>query len=116
MLFENHIVILNGDRKEVLRWLHESHQGIDRTKRRARQTILWPGIAAYIEERIGICEKCLEQGSSRLAEPLQSDPPPTRPSEDVGADLIQYAGIGCSIIILPGIWIQYQHKNWWETR
>ena len=56
VLFGSRIKIPKKDRNEMLKRLHESHQGIYRTKRPARQIIFWPGIRAYIENTTERCE------------------------------------------------------------
>ena len=79
-------------RKEILTKLHASHQGIERTKQRARQIVYWPGINSDIKNTVEACTKCQEHQPSLQQEPLQRDPLPSRPFEDVSADLFYYAG------------------------
>ena len=43
-------------RKSVLQSLHASHQGEVRTKRRARQTVYWPGIDQDITNVVKTCK------------------------------------------------------------
>lgn len=83
VLFGSRIVIPKGERKDVLRRLHRYHQGFDR----ALQTLF-----ANIENTVGNCEKCQEHRPSLRAEPLQSVSFPSRPFQDVGADIFKYAG------------------------
>ena len=45
VLYGPRIVVTAAARREVLARLHDSHQGVDRTKRRARQSVYWPGIS-----------------------------------------------------------------------
>ena len=92
ILYKQRLLIPKSQRKEVLRRLHLSHQGIERTKRRARQTVFWPGMNSDIENTVGLCEKCQSQRASLPTEPLQSDPMPDRPFVDVAVDFFSYAG------------------------
>jgi hypothetical protein len=48
VLYKTRICIPKSQRRDVLKRLHASHQGVERTKRRARQTVFWPGITADI--------------------------------------------------------------------
>ncbi len=47
-LFGRRIIVPLSARREVLGKLHAAHQGIVRMKRRARQTVYWPGISNEI--------------------------------------------------------------------
>ena len=72
--------------------LHDAHQGIERTKRRARQTVWWPGMNSDIVNTVGNCSTCQEHRPSQPQEPVVSDPPPSRIFEDVSSDLFSHAG------------------------
>ena len=86
------IVIPKSERRNVMARLHASHQGIERTKRRARQTVYWPGIGSDIQNTVESSSQCQEYRPSLQKEPLMCDPPPSRPFEDVSADLFYHAG------------------------
>ncbi|XP_043188392.1 uncharacterized protein K02A2.6-like [Amphibalanus amphitrite] len=86
------ILIPFSSRKDTMRALHDAHQGIERTKRRARQTVWWPGLNSDIINVVGNCTTCQEHRSSLPQEPMAVDPPPTRIFEDVSSDLFSYAG------------------------
>ena len=92
VLFHKRIVIPKIARGEVIRRLHASHQGIERTKRRARQTVYWPGITSDITNAVSSCSSCQERLPSQQKEPLRSDHHPTRIFEDTSADLFTYQG------------------------
>ena len=86
------IVIPEAKRREVLAKFHSSHQGIERTERRARQTVYWPGINSDIQNFVEACNACQKNLPTLQQEPLMSDPLPSQPFEDVSADLFCYAG------------------------
>ncbi len=88
----NQIVVPRNMRKDVLSQLHASHQGIERTKRRARQTVFWPGINSDILSTVRACEPCQIHQSSQQKEPFRSDAAATRPFEDTSADLFSHGG------------------------
>jgi len=52
------LVIPQSLRRETLIRLHDGHQGINRTKRRARQTVYWPGIDRDVENTTLACQFC----------------------------------------------------------
>ena len=64
VLYQSRIVIPKRERKEVLKRLHASHQGVERTKRRARQTVYWPGISSDIKNTVEVCYDCQERRAS----------------------------------------------------
>ena len=73
--------------------LHASHQGIDRTKRRARQTVYWPGINNDIETTVAACQKCSLFKPSQTKETYKmNDETPEWVFQDVAADFFQFAG------------------------
>ena len=67
------IVIPVAARKDVRRKLHAAHQGLERTKRRARQTVYWPGITNDLRIDWENCSPCQEQLSSQQREPMAFD-------------------------------------------
>ena len=92
ILLNNHrIVIPKSKRQDVTTKLHVSHQGIERTKRRARQSVYWPGMNSDIQNTVQACSKCQEYLPSQTKEPMRHDPAPSRPFEEVSADLFTYA-------------------------
>ena len=52
------LVIPHQMRNDVLKRLHESHQGIQRTKMRARQTVYWPNIENDVANIVRSCRLC----------------------------------------------------------
>ena len=86
------LVVPKKARRSVLDRLHDAHQGIERTKRRARQTVWWPGISADITNTVQGCQQCQERLPSQRREPLMTDPQPTRVFEEVSADIFSHAG------------------------
>ena len=74
VLYGSRVIIPASLRREVLHGLHASRQGQDRTLRRARQVVYWPGITSDIQNIIRSCPACAEQLPSHEPEPLLSDP------------------------------------------
>ena len=87
------LLIPHSFRRETLQRLHDGHQGMERTKRRARQTIYWPGIDKDIENVVLGCSRCRPLLPSHPNEPLwQDEDRPNRVFESVSADYFHAAG------------------------
>ena len=91
-LFGMRIVVPHAARKSVLQKLHTAHQGINRTKQRARQTVYWPGLNNEITNLVSSCQKCQENLPSLQKEPLISEKTPTRIFQDVSLDFFEVNG------------------------
>ena len=82
------IVIPQSLRSRVLTDLHASHQGLNRTLRRARHVVYWPHITNDIDNVVRSCEQCRLHTSSQAKKPLRAteDRRPTLPFESTSAD------------------------------
>ena len=85
LLFDSRIFIPSSLRLEMLTRLHDGHQGVTRTKARARQAIWWPGIGRQIEETMTSCTTCTREQIARV-EPLKPTLLPDLPWQRVGTD------------------------------
>ena len=92
VLYGSRLVIPVSKRTEILSKLHAAHQGIERSKRRARQVVYWPGMSSDITNTVRACVSCQEALPSLQREPLAHDPLPTRVFEDVSVDIFSFAG------------------------
>ena len=72
--------------------LHEGHQGIERTKQRARRIVFWPGIDNDIDNTVRSCADCQRELLSLPKEPYIRHASPTRPFQVISADLATHAG------------------------
>lgn len=93
VLYNARLIIPPSARRDILDKLHAAHQGVERTKRRARQSVYWPGISSDILNMVRSCELCQISRPSLQKEPMAIEQPPSRPFEDVSADLFQVAGM-----------------------
>ena len=73
-------------RRSALNQLHESHQGMARTKQRARLTIYWPRLDNDIDNAVSQCKQCQTHLPSHSKEPLVNKPRLTRPFQEIAAD------------------------------
>ena len=83
------IIIPASMRRQVLQGLHRSHQGIEGTLRRARDSVYWPGISAEIKQTVTNCQPCQETRDNQCKETLRSHAIPERPWAKIGMDLFQ---------------------------
>ena len=75
---ENDGVMMKGDRivipatlrSEMLARVHDSHLGIEKCRRRARDIMFWPQMNEQINEMISKCDICQEYQSSYSKEPM----------------------------------------------
>ena len=93
VLYKGRIIIPISLRKQILNRLHASHQGYERTRRRATNTVFWPGITADIKSTVDACSACQELRPSLPAESSQSDPKPSYPFQEAAADVFEVGGV-----------------------
>ena len=86
------LLIPRSLRRQTLIRLHASHQGVNRTKHRARQVVYWPPLDQDIANLVGSCGSCRVHLSSQQKEPLVAEATPTRVFEAVSADYFSWAG------------------------
>ena len=87
------LVVPRSLRHSVLQDLHAAHQGLTRTKRRARQTVFWPHLTNDLDNLIRSCPQCRLHAASQPKEPLLvEDRTPTFPFQSASADLFSCQG------------------------
>uniref|UniRef100_A0A8C7ZN50 Gypsy retrotransposon integrase-like protein 1 n=1 Tax=Oryzias sinensis TaxID=183150 RepID=A0A8C7ZN50_9TELE len=86
------IVIPQNFRQTILEKLHMAHQGIQRTKAKARKVLYWPGMSSDIETMIQKCEQCQQMQPKNQAEPLVPHMIPELPWMKIGADIFELEG------------------------
>ena len=83
----------------VLFNLHESHQGITRTKERARLAVYWPGIDADIERMIATCKECQDELPSLAKVPMIHHDQPERLFQHLAIGFAQCCGRNYLIMV-----------------
>ena len=83
------IIIPSSMRKEMLRRIHEGHQGITKCQRLARDALWWPRINQEIENMVSNCESCSKHQVPR-AEPMINAETPSYPWQKIGADFFEW--------------------------
>ena len=71
--------------------IHEGHQGIERCRIRAKNSVWWPGISKMLTKLVTECPVCVRDSTVRK-EPLMPTPLPDYPWQVVGSDLFSLKG------------------------
>ena len=83
------IIIPPTLRPDVLRRLHDGHQGVTKTRANAVSSVWWPGISLEITEVVRNCAICEKYRKERV-EPMKGTEFPDRPWARVGVDFFQH--------------------------
>ena len=86
------LIVPHALRAQMLEKIHESHQGIVKSKQRARDLLFWPGMMTQIEEQVAKCFKCSQYQTAHAKEPMIITETPERPWSKIAADLFEYQG------------------------
>ncbi len=90
LVYRDRIVVPEGMRDEMLKKLHESHQGISKMRERAKSSVWWPKIGQELKQIADACAECRENRPTQRYEPLEPVDLPQRPWMKVGTDLFQF--------------------------
>uniref|UniRef100_A0A803KB09 Gypsy retrotransposon integrase-like protein 1 n=1 Tax=Xenopus tropicalis TaxID=8364 RepID=A0A803KB09_XENTR len=93
------VVIPKGSRAEMLRRLHSAHQGMQRSKARARLIMCWPGMSKDIEQMVENCTVCQEERPANHKETLLSHDIPDLPWLKLAADIFDFRGHAFLLIV-----------------
>ena len=85
------LVIPASLRTDVLRHLHDGHQGITKTRENANSSVWWPGLSKDIEKTVKNCVICEKYRRERV-EPMKGTEFPERPWSRVAADFFYHKG------------------------
>ena len=91
LLKGNRVIIPKSMQAEVLMKTHTGHQGIEKCRLRARDSVFWCGISADIDNMIKTCDVCQRNQTSQQREeliPIEA----THPWEIVGSDMFHWRG------------------------
>uniref|UniRef100_A0A8C8DE10 Gypsy retrotransposon integrase-like protein 1 n=1 Tax=Oryzias sinensis TaxID=183150 RepID=A0A8C8DE10_9TELE len=99
LLKRGRIVIPQALRMDMLRRIHEGHLGIEKCKRRAKESVFWPGINKDIETFISKCETCQKHRSKQSKDPMVVSELAVAPWHKVGMDLFHLRGKDYLVVI-----------------
>ena len=91
LLYNDRIVVPNVLQEETMSRIHEGHQGIERCRMRAKNSVWWPGISKMLTKLVTECPVCVRDSTVRK-EPLMPTSLPDYPWQVVGSDLFSLKG------------------------
>lgn len=71
--------------------IHDGHMGIVKCRRRAQESVWWPGVSEDISVLVTNCSVCI-QHRTNSREPLKQTSLPDKPWQEVGVDLAKCLG------------------------
>ena len=77
---------------QILRQLHTSHLGKEKTNLLERDTVYWLNIKKYTDRFLQTCNVCQEYQPSHTPVPLQQHDIPSKPWSVLGTDLSEFGG------------------------
>ena len=86
------VLIPESMQQDILRQLHQAHQGIEKTRRLARETVYWININKDIEKMCQSCTLCQQYQDANKREPLEPHDIPSRPWKYLASDLFEING------------------------
>lgn len=86
------IVIPDSMTKSILEQLHAGHQGIEKTRKLARDSDYWIKINEDIEKTCRACSVCAEYQDAHPKEPLHPHRVPTKAWQSLASDLLEVNG------------------------
>ena len=91
LLYNDRIVVPCMLQRDVLNRIHQGHQGIVKSRLRAKSSVWWPGMSKQITQMVRQCQVC-EREARPATEPLMSTPLPDYPWQVVGSDFMELKG------------------------
>ena len=93
------VVIPTSMHRDMPKRLHVSHQGLEATLRRARQSMFWHGMAVDVKQQIANCKACRRDAPKQKKETLLSHAVPNKPWRKVGIDIFTHSSIIYLVIV-----------------
>ena len=79
LLKNDRIIVPSSMRKEMLQRIHQGHMWIEKSKRRARDVLYWPGMNSQISDMISRCTICLQHQWQNTKKPMIPSRIPSKP-------------------------------------
>jgi hypothetical protein len=92
LLLDKRVIIPKNYRTTILKLLHIAHQGISSMKRRASNTVYWPGLNNDLKNVRENCNYCDEIARQHTKESLLLTPDPDFPFQQVAGDFFSTKG------------------------
>ena len=91
IMYNCRIVVPMSLQKETLERLHQGHQGVERCRLLAQNSVWWPGLYRDIQDTVSNCPVCAKLQRPNK-EPLIPSVLPERPWQKLGSDLFELQG------------------------
>ena len=105
------MVIAKEMQKEMLRLIHEGHQGINKCQRRARDNVWWSGINDDIMKLVSNCQTCCKFQAEK-AQPMIASEVPLYPWQKIGIDFMHFKGVSYLVLVdYLSRWIEIVKTN-----
>ena len=98
LLKASRIVVPSTMKLQVLDKVHEGHQGIVKSRERAKTSVWWPGLSREIQDMVENCKICAKYRQQR-AEPRIPTPFPERPWQVIATDLFELDNLNYLIVV-----------------
>ena len=99
LMMSDRIVVPVSLRHDILQLLHAAHQGIDRMKSRAGDTVFWPGMVGDISRTRWECQDCHKMAKSNPTQPPHPPPEPEYPFQYLAADYFHHGGKNYVVVV-----------------
>ena len=83
------IIIPAALQRRILNQIYAGHQGINKCRERAKQSVWWPGLSTELESIVDNCRLC-RMYQAQKTEPMLPFPFPDLPWQRVGMDLFKW--------------------------
>ena len=86
------VLIPHAIQEDILQQLHEGHQGVEKTRLLARDSVYWPRINEDIANMVKSCKACCEHQEANRKEPLMPSETPSAPWKVIATDIFEIKG------------------------
>ena len=86
------IIVPPGEKKKVLKQIHQGYLGTSKYQYRTRQCIYWPGINKDIKQQVEACTTYQRPWPQELRQQLKPTPPYEQPWQQLWADFMMFDG------------------------
>ncbi|XP_055311607.1 uncharacterized protein K02A2.6-like [Sitodiplosis mosellana] len=99
LFYKQRIIIPKSMRKEILHQLHKPHFGINKTLKRAQNSVFWPNISNEIEQTVSNCIICQENAPKIQKEPLLPHDIPNEPFKKIACDILDFKSKSFLVVV-----------------
>jgi transposase InsO family protein len=89
IMYDARLYVPSTMREQYMQRCHGGHQGIEKCRRRFRESVWWPGINGDIEKFVTECETCIKHRAVKH-QPVVDNPLPHGPWSEVGTDVFYF--------------------------